>query len=72
MEEFSVQSDDKARNTKQLFLSTTSTALTQRIGMWGESMFGSIPILGAAYSNTYLSGGRYVRSDDLSLNVKEV
>lgn len=70
MEELNTLSVDLSNNVIQTQVTVTSVVMTERIGMWGSTMFGDVPILGAGGSSTYLSNhGKNVLALDISLNV---
>ena len=55
-----ILSDDVSLNTVQVITEVTNIALTLRMSMWGEPMWGEAN-LGGSYSNTYRTTAKNVK-----------
>lgn len=60
--EKNVLSSDFSNNALRLVTTITNINMTQRMGMWGEPMWGSEEGLGAAISSAYKTGILNVRN----------
>lgn len=72
MTDVNILQDDVSKNVTIVVTTSTVFTLTQRIGMWGEAMFGSNKTLGAGLSHSYSNEGKNILLDDISLNVVEI
>jgi len=73
MQKLNILKSDINKNMVQAFSSTVVIAMSQRIGMWGEDMFGSFTTLGAGYSVSYSDGQRNtIMPIDKTLNIIQV
>lgn len=68
-EQLNILSDNLGVGTILSETSAANVALIQGNERWGQDMFGSETILGAAYSNSYVLGVRMIMEDDFSLNI---
>jgi hypothetical protein len=68
-EDLAILSDNLAVNIAASETVISSVAMLQGNMPWGNDMWGSETIWGAAYTNHYQIGARFVDDEDFALNI---